>query len=113
MRCRGKIVKVRVCYACQRVRAIKNVVILTEYVSHTPPVNVNILYVNMHYTHIIISLREDLNPVESLPLGGRNVRASLWAGGLEVQPSGAKVKGNKTVFTCTFCARRLSALWFW
>lgn len=75
---------------------------------HTPFVNVN---VNVHYTHIIISLRDDLTPVESSPLGERET--TMLPSGLEVQPSGPQLKGNKIVFTCTFCARRLSALWFW
>lgn len=57
------------------------------------------MQVNVQYAHIIISLREDLTPVESSPLGERYVRAPLWVGGLGVQPSGAQLKGNKTVFT--------------
>lgn len=47
---------------------------------HKPFVNVN---VNVHYAHIIISLRDDLTPVESSPLGERerDDNALLWPGG--------------------------------
>lgn len=74
-----------------------------------PFVNVN---VSAHYTHIIISLWDDLTlPAGSSPLGGERRQRS--PPGWSSNPSGPELKGIKTVFTCTFCARRLSALWFW
>lgn len=44
---------------------------------YTPFVNVN---VNVHYAHIIISLRDDLTPVESSPLEQRDDNTLLWPG---------------------------------